>query len=820
MGTHLIRTIIVVFIITQTAYSQVAENSHLSNISHQKFDSFKPDNISDDKWLALKVAAQDVKLLPSPNGIGALAGRFGRSVSIDNNRALIGADNFNGHGVVFVLDFNGVTWQQTAVLIADDFAQFDSFGISVSLDGDRAVIGANRDDDNGNNSGSAYVFDFIGSSWSQSAKLKANDAMPDDEFGRSLSLHGNRVLIGSHRDDNNNGINAGSVYIFDKIASNWSQTVKLIPSNPLDKNFSQSLSSSQNRVLIGSSTNDGSGAAYIFDLVSNSWQETIRLVANDASPGVAFGLSVSLDNNRALIGARFDGVNTDSAGSAYIFDLVGNNWMQTAKLIATDGEPLDNFGKTVSLSGDTALIGSYNHNLDLGSVYVFDLNASLWTQTTQLNASDGFSGDSFGASSITLSDNQIFIGAVLDNDNDKDSGSVYDFRLSGANWLETNKLIADVDSAFADFFGTSVSLFGDRALIGAPNDRNGNSSHSGSAYIFDWVEGKWILTVKLLPTFTLEVSGFGSSVSLSQNRALIGAWENDSNNVGAAFIYDLNKGVWSNSISFGQFGNTGFGSSVSLENNLAIIGAKLDDENGENSGAAYISEFDSLNWSPLQKMTPIDAREGDNFGQSISLSGFRVLIGAPLDDENGIDAGAAYVFQVGNGVPGQLDKLISSSFSTGDRFGTSVSLDGNQALIGANGDDDNGTDAGSAYLFNYDTFNNAWFEVDKLYAVGAAAGDLFGTSVSLSGNRALISAIFDDDNGNNSGSAYLFDLNGLTQIDKFNANDAASTDFFGISVSLSGDRYLIGASLHDDNGSNSGAAYIFDGDLIYRDGFE
>lgn len=814
---HLIQTIVwLCVVITQTVNSQAAEPSQFSTPSLQSFGQQRPDDISDEKWLALKAAAQDIKLLPTPAGIGALQSYFGRSISIDNNRALVGAPGFDLHGAVYVLDFMGGNWQQTAVLVADDIAQFDSFGFSVSLDGNRALIGANRDDDNGNDSGSAYVFDFIGGSWAQSAKLTANDGMTDDEFGYSLSLYGNRVLIGSYKDDNTNGIDAGSVYVFDLNASNWSQTVKLIASNALDKNFSQSLGSSQNRILIGSSTNDDSGAAYIFDLISNSWQETIRLVASDASPGVSFGLSVSLDNDRVLIGARYDGASTGSAGSAYIFDLVGNNWMQTAKLIATDAQPLDNFGKTVSLSGDRALIGSFNHTLDLGSAYVFDLIASSWTQTIQLNASDGFTNDFFGASGISLFGDRIFIGASGDNDNDSNSGSVYTFDFAANTWSETTKILAEIDSAYNDFFGASVSLLGNRALIGAPNDTLENSNSTGSAYIFDWVAGSWKLSQKLLPD-GVAVSNFGSSVSLSNNRALIGT-------NGAFYIFDLENGIWSRSTIVSLGAESGFGSAVSLLNNLALVGAKLDDQAGENAGAVYIYEFDFQNWSLIEKLMPLEIGVGDRFGSSISLSvsGFQALIGAPLDDDNGIDAGAAYVFNVGNGLASLEAKLTSSLFGAGDgdRFGTSVSLNGTVALIGANGDDELGTNAGAAYIFGYDSFSNTWLQYSKLRAVDGVAGDLFGTAVSLSDNRALISAIFDDDGGIDTGSAYVFKLNGFQQIDKFTANKRFDTGFFGISVALSGDRFLIGASLHDDNGSNSGAAYIFDDGLIYRDGFE
>ena len=191
-----------------------------------------------------------------------------------------------------------------------------------------------------------------------------------------------------------------------------------------------------------------------------------------------------------------------------------------------------------------------------------------------------------------------------------------------------------------------------------------------------------------------------------------------------------------------------FGLSVSLSGNRALVGSRFDDDNGNNSGSAYI--FDVTTGNFLQKLTPPDGAAGDQFGISVSLSGNRALVGSRLDNDNGTNSGSAYLFDVTTG--NLLQKLKASDGAADDRFGFSVSLSGNMALVGSRLDDDNGSNSGSAYLFDVTTGNL----LQKLTPLDGAAGDQFGFSVSLSGNTALVASYLDDDNGTDSGSAYLF----------------------------------------------------------------
>jgi len=188
------------------------------------------------------------------------------------------------------------------------------------------------------------------------------------------------------------------------------------------------------------------------------------------------------------------------------------------------------------------------------------------------------------------------------------------------------------------------------------------------------------------------------------------------------------------------------------------------------------------------------------FGGSVAISGNTALVGALGDNDGGSVSGSAYLFDITTG--NQLAKLTASDAATGDVFGGSVAISGNTALVGARGDDDGGSFSGSAYLFDITTGN----QLAKLTASDAATGDFFGESVAISGNTALVGAWGD---GSSSGSAYLFDITTGNQLAKLTASDAATSDEFGWSVAISGNTALVGALDDNDGGFGSGSAYLY-----------
>jgi WD40 repeat protein len=211
------------------------------------------------------------------------------------------------------------------------------------------------------------------------------------------------------------------------------------------------------------------------------------------------------------------------------------------------------------------------------------------------------------------------------------------------------------------------------------------------------------------------------------------------------------------------------------------------------------------------KLKPADGAASDFFGFAVAISGNSGLIGNRLDDDNGTDSGSTYLFNVTSGT--QITKLKPNDGAPGDYFGISVALSGSLALVGSHLDTDNGQDSGSAYLFNATTGQ----QIAKLKPEDGAAGDRFGFSVALSGNTALVGNYLDDDNGSDSGSAYLFNIHTGNQIAKLTPDDGAAGDNFGYAIALSGNSALIGSGLDDDNGEDSGSAYLFAQDLLTPD---
>jgi hypothetical protein len=380
-------------------------------------------------------------------------------------------------------------WMEMQKLLPSDAAAGDAFSCSVSFSWDIALIGAPFDDDNGNYSGSAYIFTRTTSTnWTQQAKLIASDGTAEDFFGHSVSLSWDTALIGAAGVDKN-GFDSGSVYVFTRHGTTWTQQAKLIASDSTaGDHFGWSVSLSDDTALIGAVNDDSngnySGSAYIFTRTGTTWTQQAKLIASDGTAGDHFGYVVALAGDTALIGAPFDDDNGGASGSVYVFTRTSTIWTQQAKLIASDSGAGDHFGWSVSLSDDTALIGAVgddDNGVDSGSAYVFTRNGTTWIQQVKLHASDGAELDQFGCS-VALAGDTTLIGAPFDDDNGNFSGSVYMFVQTGTSWIQQAKLLA-LDGAAEDRFGWRVSLWRDTALIGAVNDDD-NGNDSGSAYIF------------------------------------------------------------------------------------------------------------------------------------------------------------------------------------------------------------------------------------------------------------------------------------------------------------------------------------------------
>jgi hypothetical protein len=366
-------------------------------------------------------------------------------------------------------------WTEEAGLLASDSAAYDYFGISAALDGDTALVGADYDDDGGAESGSAYLFQRSAGSWSQAVKLTPGDGAAGDWFGRSVSLDGATVLIGAPGVDD-----AGA----------------------------------------------DSGSAYVFTLSGTQWTLQAELCASDGAAGDQFGHSVCLDGDRAIIGARYDQDQGYRTGSAYVFVRSGTTWSQEVKLTASDAEAGDWFGHAVCLCDDTALVGAFFGDApgvqNSGAAYVFTRTGTAWSEQAKLWASDAAGGSKYG-SSVSIDGDTALVGSPADCRVANHAGASYVYVRASACWSEQAKLISG-DAAAGDSFGTIVSLEGDTALVSACMDDGIWGTNQGSAYLFARTGTVWSQRAKLEASDSAAEDCFGSSLCLDEGSVLVGAY--------------------------------------------------------------------------------------------------------------------------------------------------------------------------------------------------------------------------------------------------------------------------------------------------------
>jgi hypothetical protein len=381
------------------------------------------------------------------------------------------------------------TWFEKTKLTASDASMDDWFGCSVAICEDIAVVGAFYDSDHGTASGSAYVYQKKDSVWVEVQKLTASDAAAGDNFGWSVSISDGIIVIGARKNDDN-GSNSGAAYVFTTEHNHWSEKQKLIASDAsAGDSFGHSVANWDNKIAIGANLDDhlstNTGSVYIFDLVDNHWQESSKLIPSDSHLDDNFGCAVSGFGNKVIIGANQNDENGKNAGSAYIFELIDTHWIESAKINASDGATQDSFGFSVDISDSIAVVGSIlddDEGSGTGSVYLFTLRNGTWKEIEKLNASDPAAFDYFG-SAISISENWIAIGAYRNDDVGNDTGSAYLFKKTGDQWEEHQKILAS-DAKTSDRFGNAVSISGHYVIIGAKHHGE-VISESGSAYLFE-----------------------------------------------------------------------------------------------------------------------------------------------------------------------------------------------------------------------------------------------------------------------------------------------------------------------------------------------
>ena len=354
-----------------------------------------------------------------------------------------------------------------------------------------------------------------------------------------------------------------------------------------------------------------------------------------------FGASVSIDGDYALAGMPFDGDSRgEDVGSVYVFKADGGTWSQQAKLNASDATAGDFFGIDVAIEGDLAVISAAGDD-DLGdrsgAAYIFRFNGARWIQEAKLRARDGSSGDQFG-SAVAISGNRVLIGAYTENANGDNAGAAYVFRYTGSVWVQEAKLTAS-DGEANQFYGLVLAISGDRAIVGA-----GGSFFTrrvGAAYVYRLIGASWGEEVKLEASNGANSDGFGDTVAIDGERILVGA-----DGKAAAYVFNYNGSEWvEDDIIIGSStrGRDRFGSAVALDGDIAIVAAVSDDEQANAAGAVYVFQRFNEEWIQRHLIRASNAMEEFYFGNDISVSEGRVIIGA---EGRFPQYGGAYVYDL------------------------------------------------------------------------------------------------------------------------------------------------------------------------------
>ncbi len=781
-------------------------------------------------WVAVELfAAPAVAQRSSAIQLGGAApaagDRYGSAVAVDGDTLVIGApaDDVGENadqGSADVYRWTSSGWTHEATLTAADGAGGDSFGGSVAVSGDTVIVGALADDVGPNaNAGSAYVFVRTGTTWSQQALLLADFGTSGDQFGFSVAVYGNTAVVGAPFDQVGAAVSQGSVHVFVRVGTSWAHQAQLLAADgAASADFGYAVAISADTALVGARghhvlPNTDRGAAYVFTRTGNIWTQQAQLLASDGTTFDLFGSAVALDADTAVVGAIFDdvGANTNQ-GSSYVYVRSGGVWAEQAKLVAADGAASDQFGYSVAVSNDTVLVGSILDDVgaavDQGSAYAFVRSGVAWTQQAQIVGPGGAAADRLG-SAVGLFGDTAVLGAPTDDVGAAaDGGTAWVYSRVGNKWIEPDFRLFASDGAMDNWFGTSVAISGDTIVVGAAG------LASSGAYVFVRTNGVWTQQASLTPLGGLESDRFGVSVAISGDTALVGALGHNDGD-GAAYVFVRAGSTWSQQQKLNSEPTAGdrFGVAVALSGDTALVGAFNDDVGASvDQGSARVFVRSGTTWTSQAQLLAPDGLAGDQFGSYVALVGDTALIGAPRDEvDSATNRGSAHVF-VRSGVTwSHQAQLIASDGEAGDAFGR-VALSGDTAVIGAP-NDDVGPNAvqGSAYVFVRS--GAAWSEQAQLLAADGSAGDLFGFSVAIAGDRVVVGATDNDIGANtNQGSAYLFARTGTQWIQQpaLLAPDGTAMDELGGAVALAGDTLAVTAAFDTVAGVvRQGSGYVF-----------
>jgi FG-GAP repeat len=533
------------------------------------------------------------------------------------------------------------------------------------------------------------------------------------------------------------------------------------------------------------------------DLVGNS-KDSLFSILTGGNVGVgiktpAYRMQL---HNPALAGPTYLNITNAATGSTTGNGLLMGMALTTAKL-----NNLENGNLELGTNNISHVAINPTGNVGVGNLipaYKLDVSGDInLTGAMRVNGNNGTTGQvltSSGTSAPTWTDATSTSGAS--------NVGFGPWGNCGINNISEYNPVADASGAQADDFGRSVSISGNYAIVGAKADDVGANNDQGSVSFYQFIGANWVFMQKITDATGAQNDRFGNSVSISGNYAIVGIPGDAIGanlNQGSANIYQLTGGSWvlmQKIIDATGAADDAFGSSVSISGNYAIVGSPFDDGGaGANQGSASIYQLSGGTWVLMQKITDATGAANDNFGNSVSISGNYIIVGAEDDDVGAFsDVGSASIYQWNGSSWIIMSKIVGYlSINPFDNFGNSVSISGNYAIVGSKSDDVITLNQGSADFFQWN--GSSWIFMQEIFDLNGATDENFGYSVFISGDYAIVGTPFDW-NGTSRGSTNIYQRigNGWGKL-QFVTDPMGLSDNFGSSTALDGitKRFLIGA---------------------------
>nr|WP_162143083.1 FG-GAP-like repeat-containing protein [Pedobacter glucosidilyticus] len=780
--------------------------------------------------------------------IGSAEQGFSVSISADGNTAIVGGFRDNSNvGAAWVYTRSGSTWSQQGNKLVGTGAvgaAQQGFSVSISADGNTAIVGGRNDN---SNVGAAWIYTRSGSTWSQQgSKLVGTGAVgaAQQGFSVSISADGNTAIVGGRNDNSS----VGAAWIYTRSGGIWTQQGnKLVGTGAnglAQQGSSVSISADGNTAIVGGPADDFFiiGAAWVYTRNGSTWtQQGNKLVGTGVSGSSASqgsSVSISADGNTAIVGGDLD---DEGVGAAWIYTRSGNLWTQQGnKLVGTGATGAASQGSSVSISadGNTAIVGGLGDGSG-GAAWVYTRSGGVWTQKGNKLVGTGavFGAQQGNSVSISADGNNAIVGGNVDN------------IFTGAAWIYNYVPQPPIITNFTPTMGsvgtlvsingtdlnntTAVTIGGASAI---PISNNGTTlvalvmpgaTTGGISITTDGGTANGISNFTITPTQAPNtqqgnklvgtgavgsaVQGNSVSVSADGNTAIVGGY-NDNGALGAAWIYTRNGNIWTQQggklVGTGATGvaRQGWSVSISADGNTAIVGGYTDNSS---IGAAWVYTRTGSTWTQQgNKLVSSDAIGASQQGYSVSISadGNTAIVGGIGDNSN---AGAAWIYTRNGGIWTQQGNKLVGTGATGaaqQGFSVSISSDGNNAIVGGVADNSN---AGAVWIYTRN--GTTWTQQgNKLVGTGSIGAARQGRSVSISadGSTAIVGG---NEDNNFTGAAWVYTRSGGTwtqQGNKLVGSGSTGAARQGRSVSISGDgnTAIVGG---DTDESNAGAAWLF-----------